>query len=172
MSIITLESQPGFPLEDLSDGNADKLELLMLNKEIVEQSQRFARMNSYLYKVGNFAIEMAFRDILSQTGSVAINHGIRAYEAMSALVNPVIDNRIHNDISVSKNIIELHAELREYPLVAVEDAKENLHHYPNLEGVVLENARRFCPEHLDYVQTGAGLALLLEQGALGDTHTI
>lgn len=172
MSIMTLEPQSNFPLEDVSDTNAEKLELLLLNKEIVNKGQRDARMVSWLYKTGNAAIESAIRHIFDENSANALAEGIKTYEALSALVNPLIDIKVHNDPTVHRSIIELHSELRDNTTGALINAHDDFIKFPRTATLVEEHAARFNPGYEDYAKTGAALAHQLESRAIETVYKL
>lgn len=89
MTLLTLESQPSFPLEDLTDKNAALLELLLANREIFEQAHHSAEEGSAAFRIGHRAIlanTSLFID--SKERLDAVSNGVAKYEVISLTVNP------------------------------------------------------------------------------------
>lgn len=88
MSLLQTESQPGFPYDDLTAGNASVLELLLANKDLVDVNHIAAESVRRVYKVGHKSITVAGRILEFEARQLrAIDQGAAMYEAMSAMVN-------------------------------------------------------------------------------------
>ena len=92
-----LKAQPNFPREDLSDTNAEWLELMLANRQLLEQGHQASENVSWTFRVGHKALAketVAVYDDDRQTE--AINHGIVTFEAINVMVN---SDYPFNDIS-------------------------------------------------------------------------
>lgn len=87
MNLFTIESQPNFPIEDLSDTNASFLELLLANREIFTLTHDTAEQASALFRVGHRAIIATLAAHTQESRQIsAISSGTAIFEAISAAV--------------------------------------------------------------------------------------
>jgi hypothetical protein len=163
MSILTVESQSRFPLEDISSTSADKLELILQNQSMVEKGQQVACSASFLYRVGSKAIEIAIKNLFEEDKAAALTDGIKTYEAVSSMVRPIIDNSVHNTIDAHRDIIQMHNDLITNPVdTMIEVSDIFISCLPHTSAAVSERANRFNPFTKDYVIIGAALVYELE----------
>lgn len=95
MKLVTgIESQPNFPNEDITASSAEVLELMLLNRQFIEQGHLLAEEASWIYRAGHPAVKKAAERILDPEALSlsAFNHGISIYEAVAATLNPTIPN--------------------------------------------------------------------------------
>ena len=82
------EAQPGFPEDDLSDKNADALELLLANKLVVQQSHTAAEQAEWAFCVGHPAAVEGGSSAVDIEGArvAALEHGVMVFEAIAVAV--------------------------------------------------------------------------------------
>lgn len=163
--LVTLQPQENFPREDLTDENADLLELLFLNRTAFNESHIAAERYSPLYKIGHGILVAASRPYVIQHESEAISHGIGAYESIAKIVSPI--ERGYQNTMLARSHIEM-------AYLAVngnfEQETGNLanlfrNHLPNTSRVIEATADRFHSGAIDYAVVGAALAYELDMGA-------
>lgn len=162
MSLLTLEPQPNFPVEDLTDANAALLELLLANQAVLEQVHHTAEEGSLLFRIGH-------RAILANTGLFierpdqleAVSNGIAKYEAISMTVSPDQAMQSHNSSATTAYFINLDPTLDHLTLIG--DTRDTFStEMPRTKSVIVESTpRRFLP-YRDYVLAGAALARMAE----------
>lgn len=168
MGIVTLEPQHDFPREDISDSNADMLELLLLNGEMVELSHLSAEKVSYLYQIGHKGLVIAAAShIDDQARQRAFSYGITTFEAVAALVRPDIDISAHNDaIRINPEVLGAQQHLEYKFLDTVDKVRDSFAaDLPRTRSLVGQSAARFCRDYPDYAITGAAVARWLELDA-------
>jgi len=86
--IIGITPQPNFPVEDLSEDNAELLELMMANRDLLTRSHDTVEQLSYLFLVGHKSINTTVEHIFDDNHYLeALDHGITTFEAITALVD-------------------------------------------------------------------------------------
>lgn len=162
MSILTLESQPNFPVEDLTDANAALLELLLANQAILEQAHHTVEEGSLLFRIGH-------RAILANTGRFienpkqleAISNGIAKYEVISMTISPDQAMQLHNQAAAMTYFINPDTTL-DY-LTLVSDVRDNFStEMPRTKSVIEESTPRHFLLYQEYVLAGAALARMAE----------
>ena len=165
MSIASLESQPNFPIEDISERTAAVLEFWLQNKEIVASTHAQAELFN-LYRFGHSALTLATRELLDDTQWAAFSYGIGAYETTAALVRPVFGNTVTPE-TATLHVATTQHELQRSFAETVTDAREAFaEQLPNTRYAIGESALRFYRYHTDYVIGGAAVARELEIGTL------
>jgi hypothetical protein len=164
MGLVILETQYDFPQTDISDSNADLLELLLLHGETAELSHASAERVSYLYKIGHRALSMAALPHLDDDErSRAFSYGIATFEAVSALVRPQFDVTRHNTIDINFKVLSAHRQLDSDFIPTLTEARDTFSDVlPRTKQLVGQSATRFCRHYSDYAVTGAALAWQLE----------
>jgi len=119
--ITGITSQPNFPREDLTPENADVLELLMANEQILDTSHEAVERMSWIFRVGHPSILHSAKKVHDDTSRLsAINHGVKSFEAITAMVG--------GEMAIA-DIFPTHRE-----------ASRLLHLEPNLTGNYLDEA--------------------------------
>lgn len=162
MALLALESQPNFPIEDLTDANAALLELLLANQEIFEQAHHTVEEGSLLFRIGH-------RAILANTGRFierpeqldAISNGIAKYEVISLTVSPDQAMRTHEHSKVLSYFINPEPTLDYLTLIGDTRDTFSLEMPRTMEVVKESTPRRYRP-YQEYVIAGAALARMAE----------
>ena len=92
MSVLTqgLCPQPDFPRSDLTQDNADMLELLLQNKDMRNLAHMQAELHAPHYKLAHQALISLGGRLDQQRSIKGIDAGAAIYEAVTALVRPAI----------------------------------------------------------------------------------
>jgi hypothetical protein len=107
MSLVTLEPQYDFPRKNISENNANLLELLLLNQETVVLSHTIAEGFSHLYKTGHRVLsDVAAIELDDAQRARASSHGITASEVISAMVRLCFDVDEHNSAEMYYRILK------------------------------------------------------------------
>lgn len=164
MSIITgLEAQPRFPYEDLTDNNADMLELMLANIELVEHGHTAAEDVSWVFRVGHPALMDGIDRVYDAPKVDAVNHGITTFEALSAMVTS--ETPLTHDFFVANaRAAELSAkfkerDLRDYIDRSIEAFQTET---PKTTEIVARSSRRFYGSLTHYAVLGAALSRQFE----------
>ncbi|AHB42746.1 hypothetical protein RAAC3_TM7C00001G0909 [Candidatus Saccharibacteria bacterium RAAC3_TM7_1] len=167
MSIITgLELQPRFPHEDLSDTNADLLELMLANPDVVHQGHLQGERFSWAFRVGHpAAVRGSGRIYENDLHIEAIDHGVASFEAMAMLVGAEISE---DEFTVNANAVALVSQLKEFKLqhyldFALDSFREDT---PRAVEVVNLASRRFYGALTSYALLGAAIARQFELDAI------
>ena len=162
MSIVDIQPltpQERFPLEDISPDNVETLALLLLNRDIVREGSTMADRNSWLYRIGRRTISSVLsRYYEDPTHLSAVHNGIEAFEAMSSLIAPVIDNNVHNNaLDIHPTVLQFGASLQENIIHTTYRAADHFDELANAKELIIEQAQRFQPGYEDYSVIGASL---------------
>ena len=164
MKLVTgLQPQPEFPHEDLSEDNAQLLELILANELVLADGHGAAERVSVAYKVGHPAIWRAgLRAATLERRIEAVNHGVVVYESMAAMVQgePVR----YDAFTVNTNACALATGLDEDGLFEyIDKAYQQFGlDMPRAAEVVEHCAERFYPHLGSSAIIGAGLARQFE----------
>ena len=95
--LVGIDTQPEFPELDLTEENAQTLELLLANKMIVQNAHALADRNEWAFRVGHPAVIMGGRAAMTFEGAqvAAVEHGVMVFEAMTTVVS---GQSISNDV--------------------------------------------------------------------------
>lgn len=156
--IIGIETQPSFPLEDLSDKNAETLELLLSNKLIVSEFHDVAEKSAWAFKVGHPATTHCAGRLYDGAYIEAVSHGAAVLEAMNtAVVGVAASEADMFRVNSSAHDLISHASegrLRGHSLAALDDFRDQM---PLTAEVVGSASRRFFGALTDYAILGAAL---------------
>jgi len=146
-----------FPQQDLSAHNAQLLELMLANREIVARGHSRAEKVSYVYEVGYLAIKVVADDIFTNHDSrKAFHHGIRSFEAIAWLTHSAPQRcdmfAVHN--AYKRISILSPDELIGYLDETYQGFAAEL---PRTAQVITESAKRFFPSVTQYAAYGAAL---------------
>ncbi len=87
-ALLHLEPQPHFPYDDLTEENAELLQLILANGELVSRGHIAAEEVRPVFKIGHQSILRAgLRLDYDGSRGEAIDKGAAMFEAMSAMVN-------------------------------------------------------------------------------------
>lgn len=97
MSILSVEFQPDFPKQDISDTNAELLEILLLNQTFIEKSHSLAEKNQELY--GTLHTTAKKHEAQFPVGNpdphTSFLYGMSLYEVTAGFVRPPSENKNH-----------------------------------------------------------------------------
>lgn len=163
--LTTIQPQESFPTVDLSDQNADTLELLLQREESFENIVTEAKQANMLMRRGHDILLIACKQHLLRHELEMVSNGVETYISISSLVAPTV-RPYRNSVSLSPHL--------EMALLAVDEnftqVTDNLpelyrNHRPNTSRVVEARARRTHGNNVDYAVTGAALAYRLDMRA-------
>lgn len=164
MSLIVAEAQESFPHEDISESNAELLELCLLHRPTIEAGHTIAEDVSLFYKYGHQILEIASRfSITNETEMTTLSFGIATYEAIAVFVRPIGDTRLHNDITINRPLSLTYTNIKtdfrsEADYCYARFSKE----LPRTQSVVGTIATRFCLADPRFAMLGAAFAFELE----------
>lgn len=157
----SIDRQPNFPKEDLTDKNAEILSLLLMNREVLYQGHAAAESQVQIYKLGHQAFARAIGQMFDESSKVAaLNHGITTYEAISSFVTypPSAENEAIVILNAAGIVSTRH--LDEYAYEAVESL---ILATPRTAEVVAETTRYPAGSSIAYLaMVGAGMARKFE----------
>lgn len=164
MSLVVAEAQELFPHEDISESNAELLELCLLHQPTIEAGHSIAEDLSLFYKYGHQVLETASRFSITNHSEIAtLSYGIAIYETIAAFVRPTADTRLHNDIAIK------HPLRLTYTNIKTDFRSEANYCYvrfskalPRTQEVVGTIATRFCLADPRFAMLGAAFAFELE----------
>lgn len=161
--LVRLEPQPEFPRQDLTESNAELLELMLANLGLVETMHVAAENASWVYKLGHPAMRRAGERLQAlQSKSEAFSHGVSAYEAIAALLSTVPERC--EGLTVNVNAVAIAIKMPEDDLVDyIDEARQRFDtETPRTAAVVDSSARRFFRGIAGYAVYGAALARQFE----------
>lgn len=163
---VTLQPQPDFPREDLTDSNAGMLELMLANAMIVYRGHQSAEKVSYVFSVGHRAIMAGNSRVFDGEHNKisAINLGVSSYETIAALVG---DEGQGDFFTVNTNGAALATVHGDYQLIKYQqEAYERfLSETPRAAEVVSKSAGRYHGHLAYYAVYGAAIAYRFELDA-------
>ena len=152
-----MEYEPDFPEKDISDETAAILELLLLNRELVDSSHNSAEIANLLFRLGHSAIDKTASARINATRLSAFSYGVTAFEAVSTLVNPVSEIPTEQDVAL--RILAVSSGLDKAFTGTVADARDRfVSELPRTKLVIGQSAARFYFGHDDYAVGGAAMA--------------
>lgn len=155
--------QPNFPREDLIDSNADLLELMMANKDIVQTTHDEVDKLSWSFHIGHKALLVSSSRVYEDPKSLAaLNHRISVFEAITA---SVLGEVIRSD---THGIAHRATELLHMGDRAVDDYYNDAtdiftHTAPRTAEVVIASSSRFYGSLTTYALIGAASSWRFEQ---------
>jgi hypothetical protein len=167
--LLGFEPQSNFPREDLTDGNAAILELLLQNDELLLKSHDTAEKAVWLYGYAHPAARQAGQRLVAVEPRLnAFSHGVAAYEAIAALVQATPVPKTDEHLSVVKDgAVKLSVSLGESALLNYMDEASELfkEQMPRTVEVVQASAERLQCDVAGYAIIGAGVARQFELSA-------
>ncbi len=155
--IAGLEMQPNFPYEDLSDVNADLLELMLANHEFVMTGHREAERYANMFRCAHSAIQQGADRLYDDPERIAaISHGVAVLEAASSMVGALPSGREYDITSQSVAIASVLREpdLHKYISDATELLREET---PRLAELSRTVSRRFYRHLATYAELGTAI---------------
>lgn len=164
MKLVQLESEVNFPHSDISDDTAATLELLLLNRELVDACHDSAEVACLLYRLGHKALNFAAKPNLADSEHLAaFSYGVSAFEAVSTLVHPLSGSHSLSKQTVALHVMTTHNALTRTFVDTLVDARDKFsEELPRTKQVIGQSAARFCRAHSDYAFSGAAIARELE----------
>lgn len=161
--IVTgITHQPNFPREDLSESNADMLELMLANQELLQLSHEAVEQLSWIFKIGHRSIVYSAANIFDEDERLAaINHGVVSFEAIAAMVGGnVMDSNIIPTNREAVRLLQLKTtRLSNYFDEALEDFRDRT---PRTAEVVRASSARFHGPLTTYALLGAAMSRRFE----------
>lgn len=168
MRLIIPEYQPNFPSEDISEHNAEIIQISL------DLQERFAthdslKPQSYLYAFGHGEIDSMIRgnqEYIDQ--QIAASEGVALYETVASIVRPVHDEAVHNNrLLVLETAASLVSHIRRSYFNTTFDARDEFaEKMPRTKHLIAAKAVEFLGRDTDYAITGAALAWKLETETL------
>lgn len=159
--ILRMEREVNFPRRDISEDTAEILELLLLNRELVDASHMSAEQAHVLFRLGHRAIEQTSHARINGERLAAFSYGIGAYEAVRTLVQPKEKPLTEQDAGM-KVIIVNNALTSTFADTVVEAREKFDQEMPRTKYVIGQSATRFHAMFTDYALSGAAIARDLE----------
>jgi hypothetical protein len=161
--IITgITHQPNFPNEDLSESNADMLELMLANKELLQLSHEAVEQLSWIFRVGHPSIVFSASHIFDEDERLAaLNHGVVSFEAITAMVGGnAMDSDLFPTNREASRLLQLKpTRLSNYFDEALEDFRG---YTPRTAEVVRASSARFHGALTTYALLGAAMSRKFE----------
>jgi hypothetical protein len=155
--------QPNFPGEDLTDDNADMLELLMANLRVLDTYHRLIEQESFAFAVGHNALVGMLKQNYDNKGFIdAFSHGITVFEAITATVGGEIMRSDIQDIMSRAGEVSRFSgnQITDYHDGAVEDFTKDM---PRTANTIVASTSRFHGPLTTYALIGAASSWRFEQ---------
>lgn len=167
-----IDHQPDFPIEDLTEKNAQMLGLVRRNKQTLVEGHQAAETASVIYELGHRAFRSAFNRLFDNKSTIrAFDNGITTYEAISSLVThpPSAEEQapvILNAFGIARQVSARYFD--EY----IEEATQALiYAAPRTAEVVADVATDHSSVHLArFAVFGAGMARKFELDNMDIVH--
>lgn len=154
--------QPEFPQVDLSDDNADLLEFMMANDDILARSHRAVELVSWIFRVGHVTIlHGAAKRHDAAERLAAVDRGIKTFESITALVGGVMS--MSDTLQVNNQSARLiktdGVELDNYFESSIDAFDQQM---PRTAEVVRTSSSRFVGPLCSYALLGAAMSRKFE----------
>lgn len=161
--ITGIMHRPNFPIEDLSEENAELLELMMANPELLMRSHMAIEQISYMFVVSHKTINTAVKVTFDDTRSLeALNHGITTFEAITAMVDG--HARVSDSIPLHNQALRLvHLDPRELDSHFDLSLAEFQEQTPRTAEVIRTSSERFHKHLTAYALLGAAMSRKFER---------
>lgn len=160
--LTVLAVQPDFPREDLTDTNAEWLELMMANRELLDQGHRSGEELSWMFRVAHRAVVHKANDLYDRVQRIeAIDHGIATFEAINTMVGSEYPQGEVGDVTIKTfQFLKMDAtQTDRYFETALDEFREQT---PRTAEVVARSSQRFYASLTAYAVFGAALSRKLE----------
>lgn len=164
MSLLSMDIQPNFPHEDLTDNNALLIELVLQNKSMFETFHQTAEASSALFRLSHRAIHASVRRAIEDINALpAYSMGMGTYEAISLLVQaPETFARYDESEIIRYFYLDPNTEYQGYERVVDTAREQFITNLPRTSTVITAATARFYPGREDQVLTGAALTYVAE----------
>ena len=169
--ITKVTPQPDFPHEDLNDDNAAWFELLLQSEKFITEQHSGAE-SFPVYRIGHGLMRSASGRFIDETmHQIAVDHGIRMYEATAAAVES--EHAALQLTILATNAAAYRAsgsstfQIRNYMFAAHEAFREKM---PRTDTVVREGVARYAKELGEYASFGAAIAWQFELDTTGEVE--
>ncbi|HEY1085239.1 MAG TPA: hypothetical protein VGE34_00750 [Candidatus Saccharimonadales bacterium] len=161
--ITGIMHQPNFPVEDLSESNAELLELMMANPDLVMRSHAALEQFSYMFVVSHKSINTAVGHAIDDARRLAaLDHGVTTFEAITAMVDG--HARVSDSIPVHNQALRLvHFDPRDLEKHFDLSCAEFQEQTPRTAEVIRVSSARFHGHLTDYALLGAALSRKFER---------
>lgn len=159
--LITHTDQPDFPDVDLTEDNAQMLELMLSNYELVMGGHKAAEEASSVMRINHPAVVCGARRIYDDDRRVqAIDHGVAVFEAAHAYVVGKPLTTEAGDVTREYNAAKVGALLVPHDLSDyMDESVEALRHdAPRLAELSRVTSRRFYSNLTEYAVLGTAMA--------------
>jgi hypothetical protein len=164
--ITGISPQPNFPHEDLTDTNADLLELMIANQDIRASSHAAVERLSWMFRIGHPTILFSAGHIYDEDERLAaINHGVVSFEAITAMVggNAAVSDMIPTNREASRLLHMETTGLSNYFDEAVDELQTKI---PRTAEVVRSSAARLNRALTTYALLGAAMSRKFEMSVM------
>ncbi len=158
------ELQKDFPKADISDNTAEMLELMLLNRDLVDAFHTSAELINFLYRLGHKTMDITARPHIDDRDRLeAFSYGIETFEAVGSFVRPLLGDAYPDDEVATRQIMTVHKSLDGDFASTLVDAKDRMkEEMPRTTHVIAQSALRFYRPHADYALSGAAIAREVE----------
>lgn len=167
----TIKGNPGFPFVDITDSDASIIELLLSNRDIVDEGHKVAEEVIPAFRYGHEGVDVAGgRMFDDQREAEAFSYGFALIEAANLRFNGLVAHRLGQSAfraEVDGVVKEISDEaLREYAEIAITDFWA---HTPNTARVVETASSRFYSHLAEKAILGAAFGRrILHEAVTGD----
>lgn len=154
------DTNPNFPLEDISEQSVDILAMMLSSPELLTNLHNLAERDVRLYRLGHSAITGKISECIDPSVARAASVGVAVYESMSNLVRQNHENigfggilrlKLYERMTPDETL--LHLEACEGPF---------RRHLPGAAEVVREAATSILDHDIEYAVLGAAAARQLD----------
>ncbi len=157
-----LETQPDYPADDLTDGNAELLSLMLANPKLANDGHVAIEQCVPAFRLFHpGAMGSADRVFTGARHLEAVDYGVVCYEALCAMVAA---NKEKLDIRIAARVCALLERATPMSIETyVHDAADEMRHeLPRTAGVIHEASARHYGYYANLAVTGAALAWRME----------
>lgn len=162
MNLLLPESQPNFPLEDLTDTNAEILAVLLTDSAALHAHHQVAEQSSFLYRIAHPALVSSIGPTLSDREKIdAYGYGIEAYESIATLATLRFNRPGHGEMEWQQYYSTSHTPVD--PLILLSDTIDTFEaKMHNTKTVVEDIAKHSHAPLAHFAIAGAAMAYTLE----------
>lgn len=157
-----IQQQPGFPVADLHEDNANFICLSFGNRELVEMEHNRSKLEFPFFQTTHPALMCAAQNYYAEPDHIEqINYGISMFEALHGYVSSGVCEkkmRIASNLATLKSWVEdaeYDGVVRDYLEIATKDFHASL---PNTAGAIQEASARYYRGAEKHVLVGASWA--------------
>ncbi len=166
MNLLFLESQPNFPQEDLTDSNAQILDILLSDPSAHAEHHQVAEQGSFLYRFGHPALVSRVASSFFEREMIHVyEYGIEAYEAIASLAT-LRFNRPGHSYEETKLYFSTPQRLTDTATMLDDQIDEFEATMPNTSHVIESITKRSNAALAHYAIAGAAMAYTLEKAVI------